>query len=165
MIINSGASLQLAGAGDRVNDSAAFSLNGGTLSTAGLSETVGTLALGASSIADLGNGNSILHFANSSTKTWSGFLNIYDWTGNPVGGGTDQIYFGSDSTGLTNGQLSEIRFYSGNGTGFLGTGSILSDGEVVPDLAAVPEPSTLAAAFLLGGALLWRERRRLRQSL
>jgi autotransporter-associated beta strand protein len=151
----------VAGAGNRINDGAAFTLNGGTLDTAGLSETVGTLLLSSSSIIDLGSGSSVLNLADSSSLSgnWSGTLSVFDWTGNLSGGGLDQLFFGNSASGLTNGQLSAINFYSGAGTGFLGTGAILSDGEVVP-LTAVPEPSTVAAGILVSIAMLGHLRRR-----
>ena len=159
--IASGATLQLAGTGDRINDNAALSM-AGNFNTAGLSETVGTLSLAGNSIVDLGAGNSILRFANSAGMTWSGTLSIYDYTGSALGNGTDQVFFGSDSSGLTSGQLGLISFYSGDGTGFLGTAGILSDGEIVPESAAVPEPSTKAAGTLFAIALVWRATRRKR---
>jgi hypothetical protein len=68
----------------------------------------------------------------------------------------DQIFFGSDSTALTQAQLSQIKF--ANPSGFNpGTYSaaLLNNGELV----AVPEPGS--AALLLGGlGLLLRRRRR-----
>jgi hypothetical protein len=160
--INTGGSLQLAATGDRINDNAVVILSGGKFDTAGLSETVGTLRLTVTSIIDLGTANSILRFARSAAIAWTGTLNVYNWTGSPLGSGIDQLYFGTDATGLTNAQLTEINFYSGEGTGFLGTATILSDGEVVP-VAAVPEPRSIdliAAAILFAMTMVWRERRR-----
>jgi hypothetical protein len=84
---------------------------------------------------------------------------VFDWTGNLSGGGLDQLFFGSSASGLTNAQLSTINFYSGAGIGFLGTGAILSDGEVVP-LTAGPEPSTVAAGVLVTIAMLHHLHRR-----
>jgi FG-GAP repeat len=157
---NTGNKLLLGGTGDRINDSAAISMSGGTFDTAGLSETVGALTLQNTSIIDLGDLSSLLRFADSSSlsSSWSGTLSIYDWSGDLSGGGTDQLYFGTDANGLTSSQLAMIYFYSGDGTGFLGGAQILSTGELVP----VPEPTTIFAATLLGLTLLWRERRRLK---
>jgi hypothetical protein len=87
-----------------------MTLNGGTFNTSGLSEHelsgatvtpgIGALTLSSSSIIDLGSGASILAFANSSAQTWTGTLSIYNWSGISVAGkGTDQLYFGTDSTG------------------------------------------------------------------
>jgi virulence-associated protein VapD len=163
---NMGNTLQLGGTGNRIGDSVGITLNNGTLDTAGLSETVGMLTSMGTSVIGLGDGSIIFHFADSSSlsASWSGTLSIYDWTGSVLGGGTDQLYFGSDSNGLTMSQLDKISFYSGNGTGFLGLAQILSTGEVVP-LSAVPEPATVLGALLLAIALLWRERGRLREIL
>jgi hypothetical protein len=80
-----------------------------------------------------------------------------------AGKGTDQLYFGTDSTGLTLPQLSQISFYSDSGTTFLGTGgfTIGMDGELGP----VPEPSTWVAAALAFGYIGFTQRRRLRRLL
>ena len=110
----------------------------------------------------MGSAASIIAFANSSGKTWAGTLSIYNWSGLPlVGDGTDQIFFGTDSTGLTQSQLNSIRFYSDNGTTFLGTAGFAidglgSDGEIVP----IPEPSTWIGGSLAVAALGYSQRRR-----
>ena len=161
--VNTGGTLLLSGSGDRVNDSAAITLSGGTFNTGGLSETVGTLTLSDDSIIDFGGGASTLSFANSSGITWATgkTLSIWNWSGTPVdGGGTDQLRFASN--GLTTTQLGQINFYSGAGTGLL-TGVFGNDfvggvGEVVP----VPEPSGVATVMGLLGLVGWRERRKVR---
>jgi autotransporter-associated beta strand protein len=159
--VNLGGTLLLASSSgsstDRINNSATMTLNGGTFNTGGLSEHgasnntagIGALTLQNTSTIDMGNGASIIAFANSAATaaTWVGHtLNIYDWTGTPItGGGTDQLYFGSDVTGLTAAQLADVQFFSGAGTGAYTAGAIiLADGEIVP----VPEPSTWAASAL-----------------
>lgn len=172
--VNSGGTLLLSGSSgvtDRINssNSAVFTLNGGTFNTGGLSEHgasnntpgIGPLSLLSTSIIDMANGASIIAFANSNNLlrvlTWSGTLKIYDWTGTPItGAGTDQLYFGSDATGLSVSQLQQIQFYSGAGTGAYNAGAIiLSTGEVVP----VPEPATwLAATFAIGAVGCLRRR-------
>ena len=62
------------GADNRLGDTARLVLNGGTFSTGGFDETVGTLLLSADSIIDLGNNvsGSALAFSNSSGETWTG---------------------------------------------------------------------------------------------
>jgi hypothetical protein len=123
-----------------------LTLNGGIFNTGGLSEHgasnntagIGPLSLLSTSIIDMAGGASIIAFENSNNElrllTWSGTLKIYDWTGTPnTGGGSDQLYFGNDVTGLAPRQLEQVQFYSGNGTGlYSGPTVILSDGEVVP---------------------------------
>jgi autotransporter-associated beta strand protein len=84
--INSGGTLLLAQSGvtasnDRINNSAAMELNGGTFNTGGLSEHgalnntagIGALTLQSSSIIDMGNGASIC-LANSLAQAASGTL-------------------------------------------------------------------------------------------
>jgi autotransporter-associated beta strand protein len=154
---------------DRLNNSP-MTLNGGTFNTGGFSEHgannntagIGALTLQSSSIIDMASGTSILAFANSSANSaaWGigKSLDIWNWTGTPTtGGGTDQLYFGSDATGLTASQLLEIHFYSGAGTGLYGgPTAILANGEVVP----IPEPSTWVAGGLAFSGLLLIHRRR-----
>lgn len=164
--VNSGGTLLLSSTtANRINDAAEITLNGGRLNSAGLIEGapstpgMGALTLLSSSVIDLANGASLLAFANSSAETWTGTLSIHNWTGTiGVGDGTDQIYFGSDATGLSLTQLSQILFFSDGGTTLLGSGQILMDGEVVP----VPEPSTWIGAALALGAIGFTQRRRLR---
>jgi autotransporter-associated beta strand protein len=177
IVVNTGGTLLLSQSGsatnDRINNSSTMMLNGGTFNTAGLSEHglsgatvtpgIGALTLSSNSIIDLGAGASILAFASSSTQTWLGTLSIYNWSGTPVvGKGTDQLYFGTDSTGLTAEQLSQIAFYSDSGGTFLGSAGFVSgmDGEIGP----VPEPATWFAAALVAGAMIWSQRRRFTRS-
>lgn len=80
-----------------------------------------------------------------------------------TGQATEQLYFGTDATGLTAAQLSQIAFYSDSGTTFLGIGGYPSslNGEVVP----APEPSTWFAAALAFGAAGFTQRRKIREFL
>ena len=173
IVINTGGTLLLGGTSttiNRLNDNANFVLAGGTFHTGGLGEHggaaagpgvtpgVGALTLRGNSILDLGNGSSVLAFARSTAQSWTGTLSIYDWTGNNAGGGTDEVFFGTDNTGLTMTQLGQVTFYSDAGTTSLGTATILADGEIVP----VPEPTTILGGLLLVGAASWSQRRRLR---
>lgn len=147
-----------------------ITLNGGTLNAAGHSDgtingtpsaspttsavtsNMGTLTLSSSSTLDFGlnSTNSILAFANSSGIAWSGTLKIIDYTG-----GTDALYIGNSSSGLTSTQLSQISF---NGL----AARQLANGQLV----AAPEPSTLLS-LLIGtaalGGLAWRRRRSAQQ--
>jgi fibronectin-binding autotransporter adhesin len=105
------------------------------LNTGGFSQNFGTLAIGgAFNIAtiDQGAGASVLHFANSSTTSWgSNSLQILNWSGSSLGGGTDQLFVGSNGfSGLTHDQLNHIQF--GVGVGAL----LLSTGELVPNMGA-----------------------------
>ena len=124
-------------------------LSGGTLNSGGLAQTIGTLDLeGVTTINLSGAGSGTLKFANSSPVTWGG--GTLDFEG--FTGGT-QVQFGTDTTGLTSGQLSMIEKLNGvAGTAGLDTGGYLI-------MVAVPEPSTMAC-FGLGFAALFILRRR-----
>ena len=167
--VNTGGTL-LMGATNQFNATTPVTLAGGKLDAGGFSQGttatvgVGALTLSASSIIDLSGTSSILHFADSHTVGWTGTLSIYNWGGTATtGGGLDQLLFGADSGALTQTQLNEISFYSGNGTGFLGTGAFatITAGEVVP----VPEPTTWVAGTLVVAFLGWSQRRRFFQKL
>jgi autotransporter-associated beta strand protein len=145
------------GTANRIPATSQVILGGGTLATNGLNDSAGALTVTANSIVDLGNGASVLQFANSSGETWTGGLTINNWSGDPsAGGGTDQVFVGNSAFTLTSAQLSQITF-----TGF-GTGAkLLSNGEVVP----VPEPTTAAVVGLGVCGLLLRRRRRTSQNV
>ena len=146
----------------QINAAAGVTLAGGTIATNGTSQTFGALTLTSSSIIDMGNGASILNFANSSSQSWApgAIISIWNYTGNNEGGGgIDQLYFGTDNTGLTPTQLSQFQFYSDAGITpfYSGTqGTMLADGEVVP----VPEPATWIGGFLALGVIGYTQRRR-----
>jgi autotransporter-associated beta strand protein len=178
IVVNAGGTLLLSETGsattDRINNSSAIVLNGGTLNTSGLSEHnlsgstvtpgMGAITLAGNSIIDLGAGTSILAFAASGMQSWIGTLNVYNWSGAAATGhGTDQLYFGTDSTGVTAMQLSQMAFYSDSGATFLGTGGFAMglDGEIVP----VAEPGTWFAAALAFGGAAFTQRRRMRKFL
>jgi autotransporter-associated beta strand protein len=167
--VNSGGTLLLAQTGvstDRINNSATVTLNGGTFNTAGLSEGttgaagVGALTLQDNSIIDLGAGASILHFADSHLAAWtaSKILEIDNWSGSTSGGGTDQLIFGTTSSGLTASQIAEVQFLNPNGfaAGTYGA-TILGNGELVP--TAIPEPGTwVTGGLTLAGLVCWQRR-------
>lgn len=171
--VNNGGTLLLSGNGRHLGANADVFMNGGTFNTGGFAEPttthdalpasyIGPMTLQQSSILNLATGTSIIAFTNSSSKTWTGTLSIYNWSGNLVtGNGTDQVYFGTDITGLTLGQLGQISFYSDSGTTFLGNAAWGTDldGEIVP-LTPVPEPGTWVGAALALGAIGFTQRRR-----
>ena len=156
--VNTGGTLLLSGTNnDKINNSATVTLAGGTLSLGGsasLSESVGVLTLSSTSTIDFGTlaGGNSLTFANSSGASWSGTLNVYNWTQ-----GTDHLFFGSTDSGLTSTQLGHINFYSDSGTTLLGTGGGgkfgLGTGEVRP----APEPSALLVGVGLCLLVCYRE--------
>lgn len=153
-----GGALEIAAA-DRINNAATVTMSSGTFKTGGFNETVGAFTLSGTATIDLGAGASILQLANSSANTWSGGLSITNWSGTQLGGGTDQIFFGTDATGLTAPQIALVSFVNpaGFGPGTYGA-TQLGTGELV----VVPEPG--AAVSLLGGlGLLLGMRRRRKQ--
>lgn len=82
-----------------------------------------------------------LTFANSSGQAWTAgkTLTIVNWNGNAAGGGPDQIFFGTDATGLTAAQLAQIKWTAPNGGSDVTGASILASGEIVPYVAPVTE--------------------------
>ncbi|MGB7158453.1 MAG: autotransporter-associated beta strand repeat-containing protein [Tepidisphaeraceae bacterium] len=159
---NQPATLQL-GASDQINDAAPMTLNGGMLATGGFSEGsagapgIGALGITEASIIDMGDAASVLAFA-ASNGTWAGPLDVYNWTGTlNAGGGADQLYFGTNGSGLSPSQLAQLTFYSDAGITPVGhVATQLLTGEVV---AALPEP-TAASMLALGAVMLLRRRRR-----
>ena len=156
----SGGTLLLSGTGNRVNDAAAVTLSGGTILLSGnVTETMGTLTLGSgTSILDFSTASGIVSFAASNAQTWTGTLQVWNWSGTiATGGGTDRLFFGTNTSGLTAGQISNITFYTGAGTGQINLPlQLLSNGELVP----VPEPSALLGGLALLSPIAWRSRRR-----
>jgi autotransporter-associated beta strand protein len=160
--VNSGATLLLGSSStNQVNASAALTLAGGTLSMGGgstraASQTFASLTLTGNSVIDFANlsGVSSLTFGSIAGLT-SNSLAIYNWNGvNLWGtasttGGDGQYTHLFDSNGtLSSAELANISFYSGSGSGFMGTGSFSTTGnlnEIVP----VPEPEVFVAALLL----------------
>ncbi|MEQ1850770.1 MAG: autotransporter-associated beta strand repeat-containing protein [Chthoniobacteraceae bacterium] len=166
LTVSSGATFGLVGTGPgRINSMAPVAMGAGaagipaTLLVNSTGENLGALTLAGDTVIDFGifDSNAQLKFANSSAAAWTGALSIYNWTGSiGAGAGADQLFFGTNASGLMAGQLARISFYSDGGLDLLGAASFASFGEVVP----VPEPSSLL--MLVGGAatLLGVRRRR-----
>lgn len=134
------AGLVLKGGTARVDDSAAVTMQ--TLALAGVDAAIQLGGDGATA--------SVLNFANSSGTTWAaGTLNIVGWGGSATGGGSDQIKFGTDATGLTAGQLAKIQWINPFGAGNIVGATILSTGEIVPPLTQILSPA------LVGGNLVF----------
>jgi autotransporter-associated beta strand protein len=134
------------GANDVFANTSSVVLNGGSLSAATFTDTLGTLNLTASSGITLGSGGSFA-FADSSSLDWGSFaLSI---SGSFVD--SQSIRFGSSSTGLTPAQLALINI-NGQSAGI----------DLNGYLTAVPEPSAFALlAGLAGmGCVGLRRRRR-----
>jgi autotransporter-associated beta strand protein len=160
--VNTGGTLLLSGTNnDKINNAATVTLNGGTITLGGsasLDERVGALTLSSSSIIDFGGlaAGEILRFADSQGSTWnpSAVLSIYNWTS-----GYDHLYFGSvANTGLTSGQIPQIKFYSDGGQTLLSSPAF---GPNAGEISPVPEASTVLVGLILCSMVGYRERRRL----
>jgi autotransporter-associated beta strand protein len=122
-----------------------FVLNGGTLSTVGIASgrsisTSGILRLDASGSVDLSADKHDINFANSSAVSWnsSAALTINNWSGTAGLSGTGgQIFIGTNDTGLSGTQISQITF-----SGFTNGAMLLTTGELVP------APNNLPVEFL-----------------
>lgn len=155
------------GASNQIGDGVALTLGGGTFltggSTTGYAEDLGTLTLSASSTIDLGSNtttrNLVFDASNGITWTSGQTLIITNWQGTTNGGTYGRIYFGSNSNGLTSGQLAQINFNIG---GTLYGAKILSTGELVMgDPVPIPEPRVYVGGAALALFVIWHERRRL----
>lgn len=140
-------------AADRLADASTMSLGGGTFATGGFNETLGALGMTASSSIDMGTGASVLSYANSN-GTWTGVLTIENWSGSTDGGGTDQLRFGTDGTGLSAAQLGQIQF-----AGFPLGAQIIAAGPNAGEVVPIPEPGA-GILFALAATGLSRRRRR-----
>ena len=172
VVVNSGGTL-LFGASNAINHSATVSLAGGTISMQGLSnssETMGALTLSGNSFIDFGTGSgNTLTFSSLSGLTTGVTLSVLDWTGNPyspsattdTGSLTQDRLLFTTNPGLTSTQLAQIKFYNDSGV-LIGTGVDLSIGYMgTPEIAPVPEPSTILGGIGLLTLLVWRNRRQI----
>jgi hypothetical protein len=122
-----------------------------------VTETLGALTLSGSGarVIDFGSTSGLLTFA-SMTASSNLPIQIWNWSGNiGYGGGTDQFIISNKILGDSL-ALTDITFYSGEGTGLYTQATIFTpSGELVP----VPEASTLLGVLGLMAPLAWRERR------
>ena len=145
------------GADNVLPNSAALNLSSGTtLATGGFSDSTGLLSLNTSATIDMGANvaGSVLTFGD--VTTWSGILNVWNYTGAPWVAGTDKLIFSSN---IGNIDLGKVNFYSDNGITPMGTtfgATIVNGTELVP----VPEPTAIASILALLGLAGYKERRR-----
>src|SRR6185369_17507845 len=85
---------------------------GGNLQFSSPNENLGQMLLSANSSINLAPGTHTLAFRNSSSIVWSNSftLTVSNWTGLTNGGGSDQLLFGNNRSGLTQTQLGRIQF-------------------------------------------------------
>lgn len=140
-------------------DSWSVTLNGGKLSTGGVTDSAGVFKLTNSSIIDFANGGldgSFLTFLSTNTSDWDGKrLQVWNWTGViNTPGGVDELKYTSHS-GPSYFLGNQVQFYSDNGVTPIGWGAKFYGAELVP----IPEASTVAGVLSLLGLIGWRERR------
>ena len=101
------------------------------------------------STLSLPGGACVIGFAKSSSVTWSNqaMLTIEHWNDSRFGGGTDQVFFGTNAAGLTAQQVSQIQFHNPGGTAGFFPATILSTGEIVP--ASILEPSRISNGLVI----------------
>ena len=136
-------------ASHQINDACDLVITGkheGRIWTQGFSETVGTLDLQSFGYIDLGDGNSVLTFADSSGAKWdlSKTLTVQNWTEDQ-----DRILFGAGEPGLTEDQLSRLGFENpSESPPGLYSAKLLPDGQIAPDrkVEAVNPPFDVTAA-------------------
>jgi fibronectin-binding autotransporter adhesin len=134
------------GASERIANSSAMVLGGGTFATGGFSETLNTLTLSSSSTIDFGAGVSTVTFADSSSIAWTGTLTLLNFDV-----GTDFLNFTS-SAGLTGTQLSDISLPGYTASGLDASGNVT--------FSAVPEPGAMALLVTGMGSMVLFARRR-----
>ena len=106
-------------------------LSGGTFSTGGFNETLGTLGLATDSTLDLASGASVLHFADSHSlaSSWLGTLSVANWSNG------DHVFVGIAAAGLDPTQLVHISFLGfGPGAPISNSGEVSPAGPVVTTL-------------------------------
>lgn len=127
------------GAANTIASSSGVVMAGGKLDLGGFSHSMGstTLTLSVSSSMDFSTAGSSAAFANSSGTTWTGELNLLNYS-------SDELRFGTDDTGLTEGQLNDIAFNGVEGGAYLDNNGFL----------VVPEPSSILLGTIGGLGLL-----------
>jgi hypothetical protein len=125
-----------------IANSAPVTMNGGTLA-AGYSETAGTLTLTDNSTIALGTNTMNLKFSRSDSKAWTTgkILTVTGWQGGWDGsaGTIERLYIGTNTSGLTSAQLSQITFFNSADNTYHDA-QILSTGEIVPK-SSIKTPS------------------------
>jgi autotransporter-associated beta strand protein len=164
ILLTSGSKLLLDGPSESISNGSTLTLDSSTLAfkngLIGTKETFAILNLVGNAVLDFGDGNSNqFSFLNGITGLQDFTLRIDNWSG-PAGVGTQDVLSMSNALDAT--ELSRISFYSGSGTGFLGTGSQIAFGGPAFEVVPVPEPSSTALVSMVGlfGILRYRKHRR-----
>jgi hypothetical protein len=117
-------------------------------------ETLGLLTLSANSTIDLDGFTGTLRFGGVGSWASGATLAIWNWNGinqygTPVGDGAANRHVVFTSNIGLDSYLDRISFYSGNGTGFVGTPFEVGFSSGGTEIIAVPEPETWATAIPL----------------
>jgi autotransporter-associated beta strand protein len=143
------------GGNERIHNSVALNMNGGTLNPNNYSETLGALNLWDNSTITLNPGGNQASLTFSSANYTSGILTINGWSGEAHNPGTDdRIFFAS---------LPPIAFldnvhFAGHpqGARWLPVGD-----SALYEMVPVPEPSSLVLSLLgIFGFMIWARRRK-----
>lgn len=169
--VNSGGTLLLAGNGRHLGNATGVTLNGGTLNTGGFSEpsasaggsNIGALTLTANSVIDFGMGaSSILEFGGVGMHTAGTALQIINWDGTPlIGGSGDRLLFLGSATDFASAYNQADVSFNG-ATGYVVVPSTLDGYYEVTGIVPVPEPTTVLAGLLALGTLGYSQRHRVR---
>ncbi len=150
--VSSGGTLLLGGS-NQLSQTASLTLNGGTVSMGdssvrGTSLSVGTLTLTTNSVIDFSSLGGASSFTTGSIKGLSAtsILSVYNY--DPSRSVT-RLFDSAGSSDFSPSLLVDIKFYSGSGSGFLGTAGFWGN-EIVP----VPEPSVVFALLVCGALLM-----------
>lgn len=137
--------------GEQIANSVNLAFNGGRLNLNNNTETVANITDNGTFILDMGGTGGTFNFNAISDGDLNNVWNIYNYDSN-----NSTVTFGSET--WTSGELSNIKFYSGAGTGYLGTAAV-SGSELIVS-STVPEPSTWVsmAGMLLLGVYYYRRR-------
>jgi hypothetical protein len=112
----------------------------------------GQMRLATNALLDLSGGSARVHFQNSSGIAWLPAMSlvISNWSAS----GTARVYFGTDASGLTASQLTQLQFVNPGGMspGYYAA-KIDADGEIVP--AQSSGPSLTAQRSENGLVLSW----------
>lgn len=106
---------------NRIDDTSALRLTGGTFNTAGYSETMGELDVDGDAVIDFGNGSSVLRFAASTGQVWTGTLTLRNWSR----ASSDRLFVGTWAGALTPDQLAKIVLPDGSKAMQLATGEVV----------------------------------------
>lgn len=148
--VSNGGTLLLGGS-NQLSQTASLTLSAGTVSMGAASSrassvAIGTLTLTANSVIDFSSLGGTSSFTVGSINGLSGsaILSVYNYVPS-----TTRFFDSAGSSDLSASLLSNIRFFSGSGTGLLGSGGFVGT-EIVP----VPEPSVVLACLLCSAFLL-----------